>query len=148
MVSIVQAAIERSKAVLYRVLITVSLCLLIFPTIRLGGVFAERLFLMHLTRFQEVTSLLTEKDAAKLNRGDTVIMTGLPSSYSDLHVADRVLIISKQKNITVRYLSRGSSALGHSGYMYRSDDDPAAFEREFPKVGYRRIVPHWFYFLG
>ncbi len=147
MASITVAIAERSKTALYRVLITVTLCLLIIPTIRLGGFFQERLFLMHLTRFQEVTNFLTEKEAARLNHGDTVIMTGLPSSYSDLHVADRVLISSKQKNITVRYVSRDSSALGHSGYMYRSDDDPAALEREFPNVGYRRIVPHWFSFL-
>jgi len=145
-VSIVLAVIERSKAAVYRVLINVTLCFLIVPTIGLGDFLSERLFLMHLKRFQEVTNLLTENEAAKLNGGDSFVVTRLPTGYSDLHVAGTVLIDSKQRNITVRYVSRDSSALGHRGYMYRSDDDPAAIEREFPRLGYKRIAPHWFFF--
>ena len=145
-VSIVLVALERSKAALYRVLINVALCLLIFPTMWLGNSLKERLFLMHLTRFQEVTNLLIENQTARLNHGDSHIGAQLPPAYSDLHVAERVLIDSKQKNITVRYASRDSSALGHRGYMYRSDDDPAALGREFPAYGYTRLAPHWFFF--
>jgi len=145
-VSIVLAVFERSKAALYRVLINVTLCLLFFPTIRLGDFLRERLFLMHLARFQEVTNLLVGNEAANLNRGDSYRVTRLPPGCSDLHVADNVLIDSKQKNITVRYVSRDSSALGHRGYMYRSDDDPAALRTDFPRLGYTRIAPHWFFF--
>jgi hypothetical protein len=145
-VSVGLALFERSKAALYRALISVGLCLLVFPTIRLGNFMNERLFLMHLTRFQEVTNLLVENQTAKLNGGDSFVVTRLPTGYSDLHVAGTVLIDSKQRNITVRYVSRDSSALGHRGYMYRSDDDPAAIEREFPRLGYKRIAPHWFFF--
>jgi hypothetical protein len=143
-VGIVLAVIERSKAAVYRVLINITLCFLIVPTIGLGDFLRARLFLMHLTRFQEATNLLIENEAAKLNRGDTLIVTRLPAGYSDLHVADKVLIDSKQKNITVRYISRDSSAIGHRGYLYRSDDDPAALTREFPWL--TRIAPHWFFY--
>jgi hypothetical protein len=145
-VSIVLAVFQRSKVDLYRVLINVAICLLFFPTTRLGVFLRERLFLMNLTRFQEVTNLLMENQTARLNHGDSHIGAQLPPAYSDLHVADYVLIDSKQKNITVRYVSRDSSALGHRGYMYRSDDDPAALRTEFPRLGYTRLSPHWFFF--
>jgi hypothetical protein len=57
-----------------------------------------------------------------------------------------VLINSTKGNVTVRYISRDSSALGHRGYMYRSDDNPVALEREFLRMGYTRLAPHWFFF--
>src|SRR5437899_3640689 len=146
-VSIVLAVIERSKAALYRVLINVTLCLLIVPTIWLGNILSERRFLMHLTRFQQATNLLIENEAAKLNDRASVKVVRFPPGYSDLDIfANRVLIDSTKDNITVRYISRDSSALGHRGYMYRSDDNPDALTRDFPKLGYKRIAPHWFYF--
>lgn len=144
--SIVLAAFQRSRAALYRVLINVTVCLLFFPTTQLGDFFRERLFLRHLSKFQAVTNLLLENEAPKFNLGVSLTETRLPPGYSDLHVKDRVLIDSKQKNVTVRYISRDSSALGHRGYMYRSDDDPAALRSEFPNLSYERIAPHWFFF--
>jgi hypothetical protein len=145
-VSIVLAVFQRTRAALYRIFINATICLLFFPTTRLGDSLRERMFLRHLSRFQAVTNLLIENAAPTFNLGISFTVTQLPPGYSDLHVADKVLVDSKQKNITVRYISRDSSALGHRGYMYRSDDDPAALMREFPRLGYTRIAPHWFFF--
>lgn len=139
-------ALDRSKESLYRILINVCILLLFFPTVRLGSYLGERLFLMRLTRFQEVTNLLIRNAGSKLNAEVSRTGAGLPPDYSDLHVADYVLIDSRQGNITVRYPSRDSSALGHRGYLYRSDDDSAALKRDFPGSGYKRIAPHWFFF--
>src|ERR1700747_3450710 len=50
-VSIVLAVGPRSKSSLYRVLINIFVCLLFFPTTRIGGLLGERLFLMRLARF-------------------------------------------------------------------------------------------------
>src|SRR5437899_1356854 len=66
-VSIVLAVFQRSKVALYRVLINVAICLLFFPAARLGVFLRERLFLLHLTRFQEVTNLLIQNQTARLN---------------------------------------------------------------------------------
>jgi hypothetical protein len=144
--SIVLAVIHRSRSSLYRVLLNVVVCLLFFPTIRLGDSLRDRLFLMRLARFQEVTNLLIGNEAAKVNHEAYVTAARLPPGYSNLHVADMVLINFTKENITVRYITRDSSALGHRGYMYRSDDDPAALTKDFPKLGYTRIAPHWFFF--
>jgi maltodextrin utilization protein YvdJ len=42
---------QRSKVSLYRILINVMVCLLVFPTVRLGYFLNDRLFLMHLSEF-------------------------------------------------------------------------------------------------
>jgi len=139
-------AIDRSKESLYRILINVCIFLLFFPTVRLGSYLGERLFLMHLGRFQEATNLVIRNAGNKLNAGISRAGASLPPGYSDLHVADYVLLDSRQGNVTVRYTSRDSSALGHRGYLYRSDDDSAALKRDFPGLGYKRIAPHWFFF--
>ena len=132
---------QRSKAALYRVVINIATCLLFFPTTWLGNSLRERVFLRHLSKFQAVTNSLIENEAPKSNLGVSLSQTLLPPGYSDLHVADKVLVDFKQTNITVRYISRDSSALGHRGYMYRSDDDSAALEREFATYGYTCMAP-------
>jgi hypothetical protein len=144
--SIVLFVSRRSKIAFYRVLINVTICLLFFPTVRLGGYLGTRLFVKHLGRFQAATNLLIEAEIPKFKPGVSLIQTQLPPGFSDLHVADRVLIDSKQSNITIRYTSRDSSALGHRGYLYRSDDDPVALAREFPTLGCTRVASHWFSF--
>jgi hypothetical protein len=148
--SIVASAVlgvtRRSKDALYRVLINIVFCLLIFPTISLGASLRDRLFLTRLSRFQEVTNLLIKDETAKINGDVFSNMVSLPPSYSDLNVSDRVFISSTKEDITVRYAMRNSNALSHSGYMYRSDDDPTALSKEYPKTGYTRVAPHWFFF--
>jgi len=145
--SVVIGVTRRSKDALYRILINVIFCLLLFPTIRLGGSLRDRLFLTHLSRFQEVTDLLIQNEMNSHDNNIYTVHATLPSSYSNLlNVKDMVIISSKGKNFTVRYATRNSNALWHGGYMYRSDDNPAALSKEYPTAGYTRIAPHWFFF--
>lgn len=145
-VSLVLGVARRSKDNLYRILINVIFCLLIFPTISVGGSLRDRIFLMRLSKFQEVTNLLIKDQMAKTNGDVFSTVVALPPSYSSLHVLDKVLIRSTKENITVRYAARDSNALSHSGYMYRSDDNPSALSKEYPRTGYTRVAPHWFFF--
>lgn len=138
--SIIVAAARRSRDGLYRLLIYVAVCLLIFPAIRLGAVIREEIFLTRLPRFQEATEILLK------NKADGDVTGDLPAGFSDLNVKDHALISSIRGSITVRYFSRDSSALGHRGYMYRSDDDTATLSKEFPRLGYTKLAPHWFFF--
>jgi|SRR5215467_1532039 len=144
--SIVLAVFQKSKSSLYRILINAAFCLLFFPTTRVGSVLRDRLFLAHLARFQEVTNLLIKNQPAHVTTEASVSVVRLPAGYSALHVADQVLIDSTREGITVRYISRDSSALGHRGFMYRSDDDAIGLGKEFPRLGCTRVAPHWFFF--
>jgi hypothetical protein len=144
--SLVLAVANRSRMSLYGVLINVAVCLLFFPTIRAGGMLRDQLFLKHLARFQEVTDFLIENERARANTGEFLTMAHLPSGYSDLNVAGTVLIKSAKENITVEYLVQETSALGHSGYIYRLDDNTNALEKDYPRIGYTRLAPHWFFF--
>ena len=139
--------VERSKKSLYRIAINALICALFFPTGHLGGYLRDKIFLMHLARFQEVTDLLIRNAGDKLNADDSRAGARLPPGYSNLHVADYVLLHSTHGNITVIYTSRDSSAVGHRGYVYRSDDDPAACQRDTPKMWCKRLAPHWFYYV-
>ncbi len=144
--SAVLVATRRSKHASYRFLINVIFCLLLYPTILFGGSFRDRLFLKRLPRFQEATNFLIKDEMAK--RGSDVFSTvvSIPPQYSDLKMLDRVIISSARQNITVRFAMRDSNALSHRGYMYRSDDDPAALSKEYPETGYTRVAPYWFFF--
>jgi hypothetical protein len=144
--SVVLGLALRSKEALYRILINVIFCLLLFPTINLGSSLRDRLFLMRLSRFQEVTNLLIKDEMAKAKGDVFSTAVSLPPSYSNLRVLNAVLIKSTKENITVRYAVRNSNALSHRGYMYRSDDNPMALDKEYPNTGYTRVAPHWFFF--
>ena len=141
--SIVQAIFERSRASVVRVGINAAVCLIFFPTISLGQLLRSHLFLARLGHFQEATNLLIKDEAGK---GKSSVLAQLPPGFSDLHVADSVLIRSDGENVSISYLSQDSSALGHRGFMYRTDDDPVALKKEFPRLGYTRVAPHWFSF--
>jgi hypothetical protein len=145
-VSLVLGVARRSKDALYRILINAIFCLLIFPTMSLGSSFRDRLFLMRLSRFQEVTNLLIKDEMAKAKGDVFSTAVSIPAGYSNLRVLNTVLVKSTKENITVRYAMRDSNALSHRGYMYRSDDDPAALNKEYPNTGYTRVAPHWFFF--
>jgi len=144
--SVVIGVTRRSKDALYRILINVIFCLLLFPTISLGGSLRDRLFLTHLSRFQEVTDLLIQNEMNSHDNNIYTVRVPLPPSYSNLNVKDMAIISSKRKNFTVRYFTRNSNALWHGGYMYRSDDNPTALSKEYPSTGYTRVAPHWFFF--
>jgi hypothetical protein len=145
-VSLVLAVARRTRDAFYRIAINLVVVLLLFPTINLGGYLRDRIFRSRLPKFQAATDVLKERESAKAESANSSIMVPLPPGYSNLDVKDRVLISSTKRNITVRYFERDSSALGHSGYMYRSDDDPTELSKEFPNTGYTRVAPHWFYF--
>jgi hypothetical protein len=145
-VSVVIGVTRRSKESFYRILINIIFCLLIFPTINLGGSLRDQLFVKHLSRFQEVTDLLIKNELVKANGEIFSTVASLPPGYTDLNVKDRVLLNSTRGNITARYFVRNSNALSHRGYMYRSDDNPAALSREYPNAGYTRVAPHWFFY--
>jgi hypothetical protein len=145
-VSLVLAVVHRSRMSLYRILINVAICLVFFPAIRAGGILRDRLFLRHLARFQEVTDFLIANERATANADEFAVVVQLPLTYSDLRVADKVFIKSIRGDTTVEYLERETSALGHTGYMYRSDDSATALEKDFPKMGYTHLAPHWFLF--
>jgi hypothetical protein len=142
----VLAIAYRSRESLYRVLINVAVCLLFFPTIRAESILRDRLFLLHLARFQEVTDSLIANERARANTEEFSTAVQLPPSYSDLRVAGTVWIKSTKGNTTVEYLARETSALGHNGYIYRSDDSAAGLEKDHPEIGYTHLAPHWFWF--
>ncbi len=73
-------------------------------------------------------------------------VVSLPPGFSDLNVADYVLISSAKGNITVRYSVKNSNALSHSGFMYHSDDSEIDLSKAYPKTGYTNLAPHWFFF--
>jgi hypothetical protein len=146
-VSVVLIVGKRSRMSLYRVLINIAVCLLFFPAIRAGSLLRDRLFIRHLARFQEVTETLIANERARASREEYSTSVRLPSSYSDgLNVADTVFIECTKENTTVEYLVRETSALGHSGYMYRSDDNAVTLAKDYPRIGYTHLAPHWFFF--
>jgi hypothetical protein len=146
LLSLVFVLVDRSREACYRVAINLLIVALLFPTRMLGGSLRDRIFLMHLAKFQEATDILIKSEKAEANGNDFSSMVSLPSGYSDLNVKEEALVSSSKGNIVVRYVTRDSSALGHSGYMYRLDDDSTALGKEFPDMGYTRIAPHWFFF--
>ncbi len=146
-VSIIVAIKQRSRESFYRVAINAIVLLLFFPTVDLGSFMRNRVFLMRLPKFQQATDLLIESTKAKVDgQPFSTLVVPLPVGYSNLNVLDKAQIRSTDGNNTVRYFNRDSSALGHSGYMYRSDDSSMALNRDYPKSGYTRVAPHWFFF--
>jgi len=145
-VSVGLAVARRSRESFYRVAINAIIFLLIVPTTNLGSFLRDRVFLMRLPKFQEATDLLIKSEKAKGDSESFSTLVPLPSSCSNLDVLDKVEISSTHGNVTVRYFNRDSTALGHSGYMYRSDDNPTALDKEYPKTGYTRVAPYWFFF--
>jgi len=101
---------------------------------------------MCLSEFQQVTDQLIRDEKDKLGKDEFRAVLALPPNHPKLNVMDNAQISVLKSDICVRHFSRDSSALGHGGYMYRSDDDPVALEREFPHTGYTRVAPHWFFF--
>src|SRR5271169_726257 len=144
--TVVLLVTDRSKPALHRFLINVLIVLLLLPAARLGTSFQNRLFLMHLSKFQQITDTLVHDEQAKPHPDPFIAIAALPPGNSNLRVLSNVRIDATKGSITVRYIVRNSSALSHRGYMYHSDDNPAALEKEFPHPGYMHLAPHWFYF--
>jgi hypothetical protein len=146
LISVVTVVTRRSTDSLYRLLINVAFCVLLFPATRLGGIIRDRAFLTRLPKFQELTEILVKKEIAKAGGDTPAHVVSLPPGFSDLNVADHALISSTKGNITVRYSVKNSNALSHRGFMYRSDDSETGLSQEHPKAGYTRLAPNWFFF--
>jgi hypothetical protein len=99
-----------------------------------------------LSEFQQITDKLIREEWAKPHPDSFIAIATLPPGNSNLRVLNNVRIDAAKGSITLRYIVRNSSALSHRGYMYRSDDNPATIEKEFPHTGYTHLAPHWFYF--
>jgi hypothetical protein len=147
LVSVVTALKRRSSDSLYRLLVNVAFCLLLFAAVSVGGTIRDRIFLTRLPKFQEATDILVKNEMTKAGDGDVAAhVVSLPPGFSDLNVADYVLIRSAKGNITVRYSLKNSNALSHRGFMYRSDDSEIDLSKAYPKTGYTHLAPHWFFF--
>jgi hypothetical protein len=144
--SVVIIVTRRSRTSLYHLLFNAAFCLLFFPTVRLGSVIRDRVFLTRLPQFQKATDILVKDEILKANPDVAAHVVSLPPGLSNLNVADHVLISSMKGNITVRYPVKNSNALSHRGFMYRSDDSELALSKEYPKTGYTHLAPHWFFF--
>lgn len=146
LVGVALAGRRRWKEALYRGLFGVIVVLMFFPTANLGGFLRDRLFLLHLAQFQEITNRILDEEKGGAKSGERSSAATIPPGYSNLNVRDTALVDFAGDGATVRYATRDSSALGHRGYMYRSDDNPIALSKEFPNLGYTRLAPHWFFF--
>jgi hypothetical protein len=113
---------------------------LVIPVLSLGSIVRNEIFLHYLPRYQAMTDLLIKRAAASLP--DSVVH--LPSGGRSLLLNDSVLIERKDKNFVVLYTTRDSSAVGHSGYMYLSADDPEAVKAKRPELWYKRLAPNWY----
>ena len=122
--SVVLLVADRSKPALYRLFINVLVVLLLLPAARLGTSFQNRLFMMHLAKFQQITDILIREEQAKPHPDSFIAIATLPPGNSNLRVLNNVRIDATKGSVTVRYIVRNSSALSHRGYMYRSVGQP------------------------
>jgi hypothetical protein len=95
-----------------------------------------------LSEFQQITDKLIREEWAKPHPDSFIAIATLPPGNSNLRVLNNVRIDAAKGSITLRYIVRNSSALSHRGYRYRSDDNPATIEKEFPHTGYTHLAPH------
>jgi hypothetical protein len=129
----------------YRIALNLLFFALFFPVVHLGNFLNLQLFLMKLPRYQEATNLILKDVKSKSQRLEFVV--ALPQGYSDLNTTGKASVVLDPNDVaTVLYFKPGSSAVGHSGYLYRSDDNLEALKRECPELGFYRVAPNWYTF--
>jgi hypothetical protein len=140
--AVVVALVERFRKAWHRCLISGIALGLFIPTIRLGGDVRDQIFLFELPTYQKITDLLISQEGIK--SADTTV--DFPLGYTSGLVNDEHALIERgdDNSITVLYLTRDSSALGHSGYLYSSDDNLDALKAKRPETGFCRLAPHWY----
>jgi hypothetical protein len=140
--TLVIALVDWSKVAWQRCLIIVSVIGLFVPTMILGGHLRNQIFLAELPIYQKITDILVSQ--VQYRASDTTVC--FPPGYTSNLVNDQRALIerSDDNSITVLYFTRDSSALGHSGFMYRSDDHPDVLKMKRPEMGFKRIAPKWF----
>jgi hypothetical protein len=140
----VTALVERTRIAGFRCLISIVTLGLFIPTMRLGGDLRNWMFLSELPTYQKITDILINQK--QINPNDEVVP--FPSGYSSSLLNDQHAAVERNNDgsIVVLYLTRDSSALGHSGYFYSSNADPAVIKKHHPDMGFYPIAPHWFWF--
>ena len=135
------ALVSWSKVAWQRCLIIAALIVLFVPAIILGDALRERIFLAELPAFQKMTDLLISQGVPA--HGFATVQ--LPPSFLNPLVSDHASIERGEDNvITVTYFTGDSSAVGHSGFLYRSDDNPEPLKKEHARMGFRRLAPLWY----
>jgi hypothetical protein len=132
---------NRSRVSWRRVLINAVALGAFIPTLALGGFLRDQIFLANLPIYQAVA----DSSVAHVKSSDTDLWNGYPTGFSSSLVGEHVLVRrSSDGAFTVMFVTRDSSAVGHAGYLYRSDDDESELRRENPDAGFKRLVPNWY----
>jgi hypothetical protein len=132
---------ERTKTSVYRFLISFVALVLFIPAVILGNDLRDKIFLFELPYYQKITDSLIDQSSASAK--DYLVV--VPPDFSSAFVNDKHASVDRSEGgVTVLYFSRDSSAVGHAGYLYRSDDDIAELKKQDPHMGVYRIAPHWF----
>lgn len=133
---------NRSRDSWRRVLINAVALGAFIPMLALGGFLRDQVFLANLPAYQAVADGLVARVKPS---GDTFIWNGFPPGFSSSLVGQHMLVKrSGDGALTVMFMTRDSSAVGHGGYLYRSDDDESALRREDSHAGFKRIAPKWY----
>jgi hypothetical protein len=133
---------NRSKKTIYRILIIIAGMTLVIPMLRIGSLIRNQLFLENLAYYQAVVDRISAKAKETPNEPG---VSRLPASFSSCLVGNFALIErDADSSFTLFFFTRDSSAIGHSGFLYRSDDNPKTVTREKPEVGLRRLAARWY----
>jgi hypothetical protein len=136
------ALFNRSRLSWWTISINVVAALSFFPMMNLGNMIRDDLFLANLATYQSLTDkMISER---KVPSHDEFVQ--FPNGYWSILVRDRAVIEynDADRSTTVIYTTGDSSAIGHAGYLYRSDDDQNAIHQKRPDIGLFRIAPKWY----
>lgn len=134
------AFFERTKRGWLRLLVSLLALLLFVPAILIGEKIREEIFLFNLAYYQSVADRLIA-ESKKQSDNSTV---QFPPGLSSILVDERASVLRESEGITVMFFSRDSSALGHRGFLYQIDDNPAPLKKSHPSIGFRRLAPEWY----
>ena len=105
----------------------------------LGGEIRKQLFLHSLPDFDRMTMQLIQQ-----HPNDRFGAEELPEGWNYL-VADYASVRRGENgSVAVLYLTRDSTAVGHSGFMYYSGVDPKVIFPNDRETGFKRIAPNWY----
>ena len=141
--SFVMLLVERSRISLLRFSIAISALVAFFLAMMLGALVREQIFLANLNYYQSAVDGVVSRDKVT---APGIWREYLPN-FSSMLVKDRILVqkISADE-LTVTFLTRDSSALGHSGLIYRSKDEAEGLHHDRPNIGFKRLAPKWYEF--
>jgi hypothetical protein len=111
------------------------------PVVWLGNLIRIQLFLAYLPDYQIMTEQVLQRSTS--DRFNSSLAFRGPSWA--LLVRDRAMVTRyKDGDIIVLYSTWDSSALGHSGFMYCSSDDPEVMKAKHNTFGYKKLAPYWY----